>query len=346
MRGRDILISLQKKLFNPYFSHIYIEKAALNYEITKEVLKVFKNSELIEINHYKDIFSRSHQNYILQKGSPKLILAVKRDNLIYEGAEMCQDFGNNYFYYTSTMMNCIYDCEYCYLQGMYTSSNIVIFVNIEEIFEEVKKLLKIHPVYLCISYDTDVLAFENVIGYTKRWIEFTKENKDLKIEIRTKSANFNAISAIEAYDNVILAWTLSPDEVIKGYENRTPILKDRILSIKQAVDKGWNVRLCFDPILYINNWKVCYSNLITTIFNEINADKIMDISIGVFRVSKDYLKRMRKQRKNSIILNYPFETVKGVCSYNNQLSENMTSYIYSLVSKYIPKEKIFIWKDR
>ena len=35
------------------------------------------------------------------------------------------------------MFNCIYDCDYCYLQGMYPSANIVVFVNHEDFFDAV-----------------------------------------------------------------------------------------------------------------------------------------------------------------------------------------------------------------
>lgn len=342
MKGRDILQNLNKNLYNPYFSHIYIEKKALNQPNTKKILDYFPKAEIIEIDHYKDVFSRSHQNYNLQKKSSKLILAVKEDNLVYEGAEVCENFGNNHFYYTSTMMNCIYDCEYCYLQGMYPSANVVIFVNIEDIFCEVEKLLKKHSVYLCISYDTDILAFENVVGYGRKWIEFAKEHKNLEIELRTKSANFKAIEDIESQENIILAWTLSPEKVIKNYENKTPSLKDRLLSIEGAINKGWKVRLCFDPILYIKEWKENYKDLIETIFAGLSGEKIYDVSIGVFRVSKDYLKRMRKQRFDSVIINYPFETVNGVCSYADELSKDMVKYVYNLVKKYVAEEKIYI----
>ena len=36
-------------------------------------------------------------------------------------------------------MNCVFDCEYCYLKGMYPSANLVVFVNLEDIFAEVEK---------------------------------------------------------------------------------------------------------------------------------------------------------------------------------------------------------------
>mgnify|MGYP006990184316 CR=1 FL=1 len=38
-------------------------------------------------------------------------------------------------------------------------------VNLEEIFAEVEQRLQMHPLYLCISYDTDLLALESITGY-------------------------------------------------------------------------------------------------------------------------------------------------------------------------------------
>lgn len=159
-------------------------------------------AEIVYIRHYKDVFCRRRQDYEEQHHAQNLILAKKTGSLIYQGAPVCQNFGNTYFYYTSCMMNCIYDCEYCYLKGMYPSANIVIFVNIEDIFEELHRMLSEHPVYLCVSYDTDLLAFETMTGYVREWEHFVlEENKrstyPLKIEIRTKSAN------VKLFDDLI-----------------------------------------------------------------------------------------------------------------------------------------------
>lgn len=332
----------RNNLWNSSFSHIYVEKKAKDYENTKEILSKFKDAIKIEIDHYKDVFSRGKQNFVLQKNSPKLILAVKEDNLIYKGAEVCEDFGNQHFFYTSSIMNCIYNCEYCYLQGMYSSANIVVFVNIEDIFSKIERLLIKHPVYLSISYETDLLAFEGITSYTSKWMEFASKHSDLKIELRTKSANFNAISHIEPLDNIILAWTISPEEIISQYEKGTPSLDRRLESICNAMDKGWKVRLCFDPLIYIKDWKKYYNECIEKTFKTITVEKIYDVSIGVFRVSKDYLKRIKKQRIDSVLLAYPFECNNGVCSYTKDHTKQMINFVYDRVNKYVAKEKIYI----
>lgn len=342
MRGRYILKKSNMKLFGNFFDHIYIENKALNHPNTKKILNHFKNSTIVKINHYKDLFSRNNQNFTMQKQSPKIILAMKTENLVYKGSNMCDSFGNDNFYYTSTMMNCIYDCEYCYLQGMYSSANIVIFVNIEDIFAEVENLLSKHNLYLCISYDTDILAFENILGYAYKWLNFAKKHDNLKIELRTKSTNFNSIKDIQPSQNITLAWTLSPEKIIDNYEHRTPSLDYRLKNAKEAIEAGWNVRICFDPILYLKNWKNNYESLITKTFTYLDSKMIYDISIGVFRISSDYYKIMRKKRPDSVILNYPFENKNKICSYDDNLTKEMTNFVYNLVKKYVPENKIYI----
>ena len=165
--------SLDENYYNPFFSHIYVEEAVWNHPRTQKILSRFPQAQVIPVHHYKDVFCRRGQSVVRQHKTQNLILAEKKNNLIYQGAPVCQSFGNHWFYYTSCMMNCIYDCEYCYLKGMYPSANVVLFVNLEDIFAEVERLLEQHSVYLCVSYDTDLLAVEPVIGYTAEWMRFT-----------------------------------------------------------------------------------------------------------------------------------------------------------------------------
>ena len=37
------------------------------------------------------------------------------------------------------MLNCVYDCSYCFLQGMFNSANYLVFVNYEDYFKEIEK---------------------------------------------------------------------------------------------------------------------------------------------------------------------------------------------------------------
>lgn len=327
------------KYFANNYSHIYIEDEALSYPMTQDILKHFPESRIIRIRHYKDMFNRAKQDFVMQKHAQSLILAVNHSELIYPGARFCQSFGNEHFYYTSNIMNCIYDCEYCYLQGMYPSGNMVIFVNIEDYFSRIRELLKKHPMYICISYDTDLLAMEGLCGFTQKWIDFTIDNPDLTIEVRTKSMYDITRLKGSSHPDIVWAWTLSPDEVV-CYEHFTPSLTSRLNAIRKALELDCRVRLCFDPMILIPDYKSIYGSFYKYVFEQLDASKIYDVSIGLFRISADYLKSMRRKRACAITA-YPYENINGMCSYDTKKTGEMLDFAESELSKYYPSDRIY-----
>ena len=315
----------------PDFSHIYVEKDILNHSFTKNILSKFPNSKVIEIEHYKDKFNSYSQNFRSQKHSQKLILAKKTAPFLYEASELIQKQDIN-FLYTTTMLNCIYDCHYCFLQGMYPSANVVLFVNTEDFFKATEEKLKdIDNLFLSISYDTDVLALENIFGIAKRWIEFAKD-KPLKIELRTKAININNL---ELNDNVVLSFSLSPQQIIDKYELKTPNLDKRIKAINQIISQGYTPSIAIDPIIKIPNYKKVYKEFIDYIFSRIDYQKLDSIIIGSFRMNSTQFKNIKKSGLVSDILYDEYEVKDGVVSYKDD--ENLVEYVKGL----LPKIKIY-----
>jgi len=329
-------------LYNFPFSHIYIEKQVGDHPLTKEIVKRFRKSSVIPIAHYKDVFNRSRQSFTLQKTVPSLILAANTGSSVFKGSPVCQDFGYDHFYYTSCARNCIFDCEYCFLRGMYGSGNVVIFVNIEDVFSEVETLLKEHPVYLCVSYDTDLIALDNLTGFVSRWAEFTKAHEDLTIEIRTKSFRKDIYERLAPCERVIFAYTLSPKEIIDRYEKRTASLTERLEAANCAMDHGFPVRLCFDPLIYFQNWKEAYTSMIGTVNEKIALDRVKDISIGSFRISSEYMKKLRKDFPASSICQFPYENRNGVFQYPEKIRTGMENHLVTLLQSLISKDKIYL----
>ena len=68
---------------------------------TKQILEKLNNTTVIEIDHYKDVFCRKKQSISAQSNAKALILAENTSGCIYEGAPVCQSFGNENFYYFS-----------------------------------------------------------------------------------------------------------------------------------------------------------------------------------------------------------------------------------------------------
>lgn len=321
------------------FTHVYVEERAREYPMTEEILGKLLGANVIPIKHYKDVFDRKRQNAVLQREHKALIIAVRDGNRIFKGAPVCQSFGNKNFYYASSMMNCPFDCEYCYLKGMYPSSNMVVFVNLEDYRADVEEKLKEGPMYVCASYDTDLLAMNGLTGHADFWKELALAHDDLLVELRTKAA----VEIKENISNVIYAFTLSPEEVVSRYERFTAPVKARISAARSAIENGAKIRLCFDPIIKIPDWEDAYKKLVDETASAIDFSKLTDVSVGTFRISADYLTKMRKAYPGSELAWYPYVVKEGVAQYEPETDSGMQEFVCGLIGEHIGREKIFTW---
>lgn len=337
----------------PPFSHIYIEEALLGGEEAEAILRKFPKAKCIPIRHYKDIFNRRKQNRALQEKSRKLILAKKEGQRIYPGAPVCQSFSESAFYYASLLMNCPFHCEYCYLQGMYPSANLVLFLNVEDYFSDCQRLIKEKgSLYLCISYDTDLLALEELYPFVERFARFLEKEPNLRIEVRTKAGGESLFRRLlkmqlseDAKKRLIFAFTLSPEKIVSEAEHGTAGLKGRLKAIKMAVEEGFTLRLCFDPMLYHADWESLYTKLLETVFREIPMEKLYDVSVGSFRISESYLKSMTKACGASPYTSFPYENTDGYYHYPKELLLKMEGFLEQKLLEKLPKEKIFRWTE-
>jgi spore photoproduct lyase len=223
---------------------------------------------------------------------------------------------------------------------MFPSANLVLFVNSEYFINAAKQELATTPSYLCISYDTDLLALEEIFGYCALWIEFARLNPHVTLEIRTKSAHTKILREIPAPPNVILAWTLSPERVISNYEHKTPSLAARLKAIRVAQQHGWRVRVCYDPVLKITDWQDAYSELITQTMQQLSPEAIHDFSIGVFRIPSGYLRAMQDSNPSSKLVHYPYTVRNSSASYTTEEHHEMVAFISQQLTPHVPQEKI------
>ena len=341
-------------LYQEHFQHIYVEEAILQSPDVERILRKFPKAKVIPIKHYKDVFNRKKQGRLAQSRSRKLILAKKEGQRLYDGAVVCQDFSESHFCYTSLLMNCPFHCAYCYLQGMYPSSNLVMFLNLENYFSDCRKwIAEKGSLYLCISYDSDLLAMEGIYPYVEEFARFLNQENALRIEVRTKAGGEGLWRKMQrlplssdARKRMIFAFTLSPEEIIEEAEEGTARLSSRIFAIQKALEEGYLVRLCFDPMIYHPRWKELYGDLLQEVFEKIPMEQIHDCSVGSFRISESYLKAMGKALPSSPHTQFPYENTGGYYHYPKELMEEMEGFLYSRLQEKLPKEKIFRWDSQ
>lgn len=318
------------------FSHIYVEKRALGYPLTERILSSFPGSVVIEIGHYKDVFNRKHQDFRAQAASRKMILAVNDGQRLYETAPVCQDFEVKRSCYSENAMNCIFDCGYCFLKGMYPGANLVVFVNLQDFEKDVDGLLEKGPVHINTSYETDLPAINGFTGLSDFWTDLALKREELTIELRTKSAPSSFVTS----ERVIYAFSLSPEEIVNRFEHGTAPLASRLGAINRALDQNASVRICFDPLIYVKDHVECYGKFMDQVMSSVDMKKVRDVSIGSFRISKDYLKQLRRNSGDTCVL-YPFENRDGYCVYPDGVRERLSSLVRDRLLEVMEGGKIY-----
>ena len=322
---------------------LYIEEEVSEHPRTKEVCSRFPSATRIPITRYGEVFNRKGQNFRLQKKRPALILAKKYGNFVLPAPETYGVGGRRNFYF-SHMLNCLYDCRYCFLQGMYRSAHYVLFVNYEEFENAMAATLQESPneeTYFFSGYDCDSLALESVTGFFESFYSFFAENDRAWIELRTKSVQMKPLLAVEPLPNVIVAFSFTPETTGRILEHGVPPLRHRLDAISALEDKGWNIGLRFDPMIYTEGYHDQYRRLFADVFDRVRADRLHSVSLGPFRLPRPYFDDMSRLYPDERLFAGPLVARGKMVSYRKEKEEEMMSFCTRELVPYISEEIFF-----
>ncbi len=319
---------------------IYIEEAVSDHPRTKEILGRFPKATRIPCERYGEVFNPKAQNFRLQKQKPALILAQKFDHFVLE-APSGYGIGGTHNYYFSHMLNCIYDCRYCFLQGMFRSANLVCFVNYEDFETAIEQKIEQHQdAHFFSGYDCDSLALEPVTQFSDSILNFFTHHPKSILELRTKSIQIKSLLKRAPLQNCVVAFSLTPDETAKKLEHSAPSLERRLDAMNQLQEKGWKLGLRFDPVIYEENFEKQYEELFKDIFQKIKIENIHSVSLGPFRLPKDLYERMYRLYPNEKLFAGPLEEHGGMISYKQEFEKRLKKIADQLL-EFIPKSIFF-----
>ena len=319
---------------------IYVENEIKDHLRTLSILSKFKRSRIIYIHKYSEIFNKKKQSFRLQKKDPLLILAKKNNNFVLKAPEGF-GIGASKNYYFSHMYNCIYDCKYCFLQGLYSSANYLVFVNYEDFLTQIKNLVtrnKGKSITFFSGYDCDSLAMEKVTSFADFFLNNYFENKKITYEFRTKSLQIYPFLKNIPWENIIIAYSLLPDDFSKKFDIKAPPINLRIKSLKQLTSLGWQIGLRFDPLIYDKNWKVYYKELIRTVVDEVDINYLHSVSFGSLRFPKKIFNTITNMYPGDELFSYNFEKRDNVFSYRNEVEGEMILYCKNLIHEKVNKD--------
>ena len=329
------------------FKKIFYEKDIFSHPRTQHILNKFRHIPQVSISKIDDIFGRVKKPYLQKRTNLNLFIGTKKGQLVKETPNAYGLSGDPHYYFIHSY-NCLYECDYCYLQGYFNSPDLVFFINHEEMAQEMKMIIEKNGPHKTSWFHageySDSLALSHLTDELPFYFNFFKPLKNAKLELRTKSANIRPLKSLEPSENIIISFSLSPKEQVKDHDLKTPPLQTRLKALSSLDKQGHPVAIHLDPIIYCDNFKEQYSQLLEELFGHISPEKIQYISLGVVRFTKEVYHQMKKNYPSSKI--HHTELIKsfdGKVRYMKPMRLWMLQTIKNLCLNYGVKEnKIYL----
>ncbi len=324
---------------------IYIEHQVRAHPRTEAILSRYPKAERVEIERYGQLFNGHKQDFRLQKTNPSLILAAKNNKRVLDAPAQYETGGGAHYYF-SHMLNCVYDCRYCFLQGMLRSANFLVFVNYEDFVDDLRQIAQVHanddkPVWFFSGYDCDSLAYEPVTGFADYFLDACADLPNAVLELRTKSTQIRSLLAKPARDNVVVAYSLSPDPVAKEVEIGAPSFAKRLTALVRLQEQGWRLGLRFDPVIWYQNYVEDYQEMIDEVFTRLDASKIDSVTLGGFRLPKTFHKTMRKLYPEHWLMHAGLAEQNGQVTYRQEIEHDVLNRIEQMCLAHIDSSRVF-----
>jgi len=177
---------------------------------------------------------------------------------------------------------CIFDCTYCFLQKYTNISGIILPVNLDDYFDGFNRYKK-DGMRIGTGEFSDSLMLDEITGCSLPIIEFFNKNKNIRFEFKTKSKNISNLLKAKHNGNIVVSWSVNPQEIINENEFLTASLKERLTAASKCAQAGYKIGFHFDPIIYFKGWEKEYSKVVEMIFQKIKDADIAWISLGTLR---------------------------------------------------------------
>ncbi len=278
---------------------IYLEKHAKEYPLTKQILSRFSDANVVEIQHYKNVFDKK-----IDYPTEKCLILAKSDRLKLFPVPENYGYQDAKAFFFVTQLNCVFDCAYCYLKGAFKNNFPVVFVNYEDIQTELRaKILELRDkwyngkiVFYASNY-SDLVGMESLSWFHQSFIPFFEQFDNVLMESRTKSGNIQSLLDLEIVsNNTEIAFSLNPQSIIDQYERWSSSLKSRIDAIKMLQSKWWKLWLRFLPLLPVSGYVEIYEQFLRELCQEIDIRNVNSVFLATLIYNKqDWITIQKKE---------------------------------------------------
>lgn len=342
---------LKKRRFYP--KDIFIEEKASQSALASRLKEFFPKANFKVIGSLKEYMITSAACARADYNKRRERLFIVNEKYDFFKPCPCTASALNCGYHIFNLgFGCIFECNYCFLQDYTNVPGIILTANIEKFFDEFSRY-KRNGMRLGTGEFSDSLALDDITGYAMPLVEFFKGHKEVIFEFKTKSIQVKNLLKLKPAGNIVVSWSINPQQIIEENEFLTPSLSERLAAARACAQAGYRIGFHFDPILYYDGWEGAYAQVVETIFEAIHPKDIAWISLGTFRFSRGLRQVIERRFPQNTILNE--ELLLGYdhkLRYPYRIRYVLYKKMLELLSEHLPKFNIYLcmeealmWKE-
>ena len=323
---------------------IYYEKSIKSYELGIALLKKYSNVPKIVIENHNNIEElRKKPNTEFSNLKKKLIIGVRKTHK-YSPNHKVSDFLVPY-----TSSGCTASCLYCYLVCHYNKcSYLRLFVNREQMLSKIIKTADSSTekeLTFEIGSNSDLILENTITGNLPWTIQNFAKSKHGFLTFPTKFDMIDPIIGISGIEKVIVRMSVNPESIINAVEFGTSRLNNRIRAINKLKDAGYKVGILIAPVIFVDNWKNLYSELIQKLADELSEKVKKDLFFEIIFMTYSYVhKAINEEAFPKAVNLYNSELMtmrgRGMYMYKMNLKEEAKEFFKAELEKYFPNNEI------
>ncbi len=298
---------------------IYVEKSALKLPLTEIVSKEHNITVIEDMEEIEDKKSN-------------IVISSHKDNFVHR-CPATNIYRCCNYHVVDIMQGCPFDCAYCILQLYLPHKHIRVAGNTDNVLLDIQKSIQHEKRRIGSGELSDSLALDKTIPLSKIIVPFVNKQDNILFEFKTKSDVIDNLLNLNP-KNVMVSWSLNPQEIISQEEPLTAGLERRLQAAKQVSEYGYKVGFHFDPLIMVDNFEELYGSLIDKLTSYIKEESVEYISISTFRCPGELMNIIRQRKTPSVLTKGDFiKGIDGKTRYFKAERIKMIGYVTNKIKK-------------
>lgn len=334
------------------FERVYIDKVSRNSPLCLRMQKLFPANkiEFVETRPFPQVrgelgakqFSASKKSIFVTEFKGQFF---KRCPGAKPGLTCCNYFVLNFG------LQCDFNCSYCYLQTFLNTPILTLYSNLQDALQELKTLsvgLEQQKLRIGTGEVVDSLSMDPLTHFSHELIEFFKEYPQWSLEFKTKSDYVDQFVDRPHAGNVIVSWSVNPQYIIEREEHGTASLQRRLAAARKCAERGFPIAFHIDPMIYFDDWKIHYGELVDQIAEQFSPKEMPYISIGALRFQPEqrHMMRQRFGMQSLVMQGELFTSKDGKMRYERGVREQMFNFVIERFKAHDPQWNIFLCMEQ